>query len=715
MALASKNNDFISLIPPKVRLDLIKTIVKQPIQGPYGIFGATFNTYTSEGTLVRLFENIKEADIALFFDLIDGEVEVINKLFRGFNDFEWPFTDNNYQRFYAAFLKIYKKGKKLDEAALKAQFEASDDIIYLGDVVFPKRGYFEQNSGDITITDLWSRRSLVRVEIKNLKISWKIKYPDLRNAPHLLSDSLLRANYEIGEYEPIDIFEPIGVIISKKDGTGVKNEGIQILPAFALKYWYDFEEGKKLEAAASFVAFSALTALSAGSYGYATGAYKVLTCIDIFATAGEVAFSAYDANHPEIWNQTKDWEEFREAWRAGTAVLVSPLAVKFMVTDGPRLVTGIVKAVAKAPRAFSQGFDNFLNRLCKLYNVARGPLVLDPLAILIQRFKSLSIGLSDDLCRQFSSQVWSNLNIGSARLGIPDISDDFLRLIAQLPDDNARGFFITKFFSDGAKLRAFQANLKNTTFFTWIKNGERNECYKAWESLFSSPLLSGDVVWLNAVVEWQRVGLILNHIGNGDFEILSGGIKIGLIKNRTLLSLVFIKAYPTNNPVGPAINGCQAFEDAGRVRILRVPDTSPYNDEQLKWLQGDPGAHCLEKHGPDVSEEALIYRAVTGTAANGDTKSIVHSSKFYSSEEIKFALSKVNPETELFFEFVDPNNPGFVVVKAYLGKSLGYGYRKSSSAILPPTLEGNINSIIAVWKQKPTGDWYLITMYPSIL
>lgn len=486
MALASKNNDFISLIPPKVRLDLIKTIVKQPIQGPYGIFGATFNTYTSEGTLVRLFENINDADKALFFDLIDGEVEVINKLFRGFNDFEWPLTDNNYQRFYAAFLKIYKKGKKLDEAALKAQFEASDDIIYLGDVVFPKRGYFEQNSGDITITDLWSRRSLVRVEIKNLKISWKIKYPDLRNAPHLLSDSLLRANYEIVEYEPIDIFEPIGVIISKKDGTGVKNEGIQILPAFALKYWYDFEEGRKLEAAVSFVAFSALTVLSAGSYGYATGAYKVLTCIDIFATAGEVAFSAYDANHPEIWNQTKDWEEFREAWRAGTAVLVSPLAVKFMVTDGPRMVTAIVKTVAKAPRAFSQGFDNFLNRLCKLYNVARGgTLVLDPLADLFQRFKSLPLGLSDDLCRLFSKKILDNLTISPAKTAITDISDDFLRLFAS-SNDAGRDLLVAKFFpsSGSSKLLGFQKDLKIDDFFDLIK-GDANLA-KAWEALYTS-------------------------------------------------------------------------------------------------------------------------------------------------------------------------------------------------------------------------------------
>jgi hypothetical protein len=241
------------------------------------------------------------------------------------------------------------------------------------------------------------------------------------------------------------------------------------------------------------------------------------------------------------------------------------------------------------------------------------------------------------------------------------------------------------------------------------------ERVRAWNDLFSAPLLRLDAKWLDSVAGWTRVGLNLVNEGNGDYKILHNGVEIGLIKNGTLLSTDYIEGFSKSNPVGPVINGCQVFEDGGKFRVVRVSDTSPYYSLEKKWLQGSPRAHCLEKHGPDVSEEALIYRAVTGTAANGDTKSIVHSSKFYSSEEIKFALSKVNPETELFFEFVDPNNPGFVVVKAYLGKSLGYGYRKSSSAILSPTLERNINSIIAVWKQKPTGDWYLITMYPSIL
>jgi hypothetical protein len=233
------------------------------------------------------------------------------------------------------------------------------------------------------------------------------------------------------------------------------------------------------------------------------------------------------------------------------------------------------------------------------------------------------------------------------------------------------------------------------------------ERVRAWNDLFSAPLLRLDAKWLDSVAGWTRVGLNLVNEGNGDYKILHNGVEIGLIKNGTLLSTDYIEGFSKSNPVGPVINGCQVFEDGGKFRVVRVSDTSPYYSLEKKWLQGSPRAHCLEKHGPDVSEEALQYRALTGVAANGELGGIVPSSKFESAERVQFALGKVYPGSDLFEANYTPGANSGVIKNVDLGEVIGYGYDGT-------TLKTGITHVTAVWHKNAAGEWFLRTMFPEI-
>jgi hypothetical protein len=171
-----------------------------------------------------------------------------------------------------------------------------------------------------------------------------------------------------------------------------------------------------------------------------------------------------------------------------------------------------------------------------------------------------------------------------------------------------------------------------------------NDRVDAWETLFSSPTLRLDVKWLDAIIEWKRAGLTISDLGNGEFEILMGATKIGLITNGTLLSTRYMSgaiSSPSTN-IGPIINGCQIVRHNGQLRIIRIPYISHYDADELGWLNG-PGAHSLERHGPDVTDEALKHRALTGRTPDGQQNGIVNSTKFDSPEKLKYALEQVRP------------------------------------------------------------------------
>ena len=49
--------------------------------------------------------------------------------------------------------------------------------------------------------------------------------------------------------------------------------------------------------------------------------------------------------------------------------------------------------------------------------------------------------------------------------------------------------------------------------------------------------------------------------------------------------------------------------------VKRMPDKSAYNTRELNELTQHPRAHVLERHGHDVSNEALIKRSETPSIA----------------------------------------------------------------------------------------------------
>jgi len=79
-----------------------------------------------------------------------------------------------------------------------------------------------------------------------------------------------------------------------------------------------------------------------------------------------------------------------------------------------------------------------------------------------------------------------------------------------------------------------------------------------------------------------------------------------------------------------------------------VPETSAYSQAELDFLDQHRSAHVLERHGHDVTDDALIRRA-TGEgsplpnqsyAPDGDLAGIPpHSSKFRSEQMVKEAIA----------------------------------------------------------------------------
>ena len=243
--------------------------------------------------------------------------------------------------------------------------------------------------------------------------------------------------------------------------------------------------------------------------------------------------------------------------------------------------------------------------------------------------------------------------------------------------------------------------------------GERPFLVGAWKKLddLGETTLKTDVDWLKRVDDWDAAGVQLSK--NGDNLKLSDGSgnALGEFKNGDLLPEKY--DFPVNassTPVGDVNNGYQVFKDgSGNLSVRRVPDKSPYNSSELTELTQHPNAHVLERHGHDVTDDALIKRAQTpsvtpdGKVANNPPP---HSSKFNSADNLKEGLNNTRPGTTAFNNGVQQGNTRIVTYTST--KVLGKGVSRNGSSFV------NMQKVKAIYRDVGGGNYQLITMYPEL-
>ncbi|NJO00939.1 MAG: hypothetical protein HC880_03920 [Bacteroidia bacterium] len=218
--------------------------------------------------------------------------------------------------------------------------------------------------------------------------------------------------------------------------------------------------------------------------------------------------------------------------------------------------------------------------------------------------------------------------------------------------------------------------------------------------------LKTDVKWLQRVTDWDAAGVRLSKNGSNLKLADVSGNTLGEFKNGNLLPE---KYATTGTPRGEVVNGYQVVDNNGTLALKRVPDKSAYNASELTELTQHPNAHVLERHGHDVTDDALIKRAQTpsvapdGNVANNPPS---HSSKFNSPDDLREGLNSTKPGTTAFNNGVQQGNTRVVTYTST--KVLGKGVSRNGSSFV------DMQKVKAVYRDVGGGNYQLITMYPEL-
>ena len=174
------------------------------------------------------------------------------------------------------------------------------------------------------------------------------------------------------------------------------------------------------------------------------------------------------------------------------------------------------------------------------------------------------------------------------------------------------------------------------------------------------------------------------------------------------------KYRPNGTPIGEPQNGYQMFKHGDDVSVRRVPDKSGYSETDLNKLTEHPRAHVLERHGHDVTDEALIKRANEGIAPDGSNignpsnpVKPPYSSKFETPDQLKLALNNTGPETPAFIAAPTNNGTKIVIHELTDGTSYGKGVPRDGNTFETST------KVRAVYREVSPRNFQLITMFPD--
>ncbi|NVK83697.1 MAG: hypothetical protein HWE21_05215 [Cytophagia bacterium] len=183
--------------------------------------------------------------------------------------------------------------------------------------------------------------------------------------------------------------------------------------------------------------------------------------------------------------------------------------------------------------------------------------------------------------------------------------------------------------------------------------------------------------------------------------------EIGVVKNGDLIPT---KYGSSGSPIGDPEGGYQLFKNGDNYSYKRTPDVSGYSSSDLTKLTEHPNAHVLERHGHDVSDEALIKRANTGIAPDGSTipsgNPPPYSSKFSNTNTLKEALNNTQPGTSAWNSGTQSGNRRIVTYISSNG-SLGKGVPAYGNSFQ------STNKALAIYEDIGGGNYRLLTMYPD--
>jgi hypothetical protein len=199
---------------------------------------------------------------------------------------------------------------------------------------------------------------------------------------------------------------------------------------------------------------------------------------------------------------------------------------------------------------------------------------------------------------------------------------------------------------------------------------------------------------------------------NGDeiFEVKNGSL-LGNQKQHYDLNRA-------GTPVGDPVGGYQVVKVGDDVKLRRAPDEAPYAGTNYQTrLNEHLNAHVLERHGHDVTDDALLKRADKGIAPDGSTIGSntsppfplpPYSSKFGSSDALKQALDNTGPGTTTYQNALSQASGSTFTVTHRLTSGLyGKGVAKNSTTFQ------NMSGVKAVFRKR-NGNWELLTTYPEL-
>jgi hypothetical protein len=224
-----------------------------------------------------------------------------------------------------------------------------------------------------------------------------------------------------------------------------------------------------------------------------------------------------------------------------------------------------------------------------------------------------------------------------------------------------------------------------------------------------------NTAWLTRASKWIDEGGEL--VASGTRTIYKkNGDEIFEVKNGSLLGNQK-QHYDLNRagtPVGDPVGGYQVVKVGDDVKLRRAPDEAPYAGTSYQTrLNEHPNAHVLERHGHDVTDDALIKRANEGIAPDGSTIRQnppyvlpPYSSKFSDPNKLKAGFDNTKPGS-IAFQNAVPNGNRIEVTHVLSSGFYGKGVAKNQSTFT------QMKSVTARYEDVGGGNWQLVTMYPN--
>ena len=205
---------------------------------------------------------------------------------------------------------------------------------------------------------------------------------------------------------------------------------------------------------------------------------------------------------------------------------------------------------------------------------------------------------------------------------------------------------------------------------------------------------------------------------NGVLKLLSkNGDEVAQISNGKILPTKYFDdvAHSGAIPIGQPANGYQVFKKGDDLVVKRMPDKSAYSANELTELQQHPKGHTLERHGHDVTDEALIKRANEGIAPDGsyignnptNPPKPPYSSKFETPQQLQKALNNTRPGTSAFNSTPIVNGRKTVIHELTDGTTYGKGVPKDGNTFQ------QAKKVRAGYEEVSPNNWQLVTMFPD--